>query len=223
VDDVHARGGVGGEAVRPGTLLLKIARVLFNERFIALVVRPTIADLQSEVAAAGLDRVGRLRARWRGYAAFWTLILVAPFASWSDNVSDMLTGRVAAGSTLVMLFAVLTIGAWAVVIAAAGMLVAFLLHAWYERHPSEIAMPREAMWRSPQINFSSTDVAGNIGGLIFVVGSVLIVSLGLPPVFWFLVAGAIAACFVAWGLAAYHTHVQEEDWTCAGRPRRQLL
>ena len=209
--------------MRPGTRLLKIASLLFNERFIAIVVRPTIADLQSEVAAAGPDHVKRLRARWRGYSAFWTLILVAPFASWSDDLPNMVAGRVAAGSALVVLLTVLTLGAWMVLVAAAATVVAFLLHVWYERHPSEMAMPRDAPWRSPQINFSSTDVAGNIGGLIFVVGSVLIVSLGLPLVFWFLLTGAIAACFVAWGLAAYHTRARGEDWTCAGRPPRQLL
>ena len=59
--------------------------------------------------------------------------------------------------------------------------------------------------------------------VIFVVGSVLIVSLGLPLVFWFLLTGGIAACFVAWGLAAYHTRARGEDWTCTGRPPRQLL
>jgi len=78
-------------------------------------------------------------------------------------------------------------------------------------------------WRSPQINFSSTDVAGNIGGLIFVVGTVLIVLVGLPWVAWFLLAAAIAACFVACGLVAWHTRARREDWTVVGRPPRRLL
>ena len=221
--NVHTRRGVGDEAVRPGTTLLKIAALLFNDRFIALVVRPTIADLQSEVAAAGPDRTKRQRARWRGYSAFWTLILVAPFASWSEDGPNTAAGRVVAGLALVMLLTVVTLGAWTVAVPAAATLVALLLHVWYDRHPSTIAMPRDAPWRSPQINFSSTDVAGNIGGLIFVVGSVVIVSLALPSVFWFLVAGAIAACFVAWGLVAYHTFAGGQDWTCAGRPPRQLM
>src|SRR6516225_2705513 len=97
VGNVHTRRGVRDEAVRPGTTLLKIAALLFNDRFIALVVRPTIADLQSEVAAAGPDRMKRLRVRWRGYAAFWTLTLVAPFASWSEDVPNTAAGRVVAG------------------------------------------------------------------------------------------------------------------------------
>lgn len=209
--------------MRPGARLLKIAPWLFNERFIAAVVRPTIADLQSEVVAAGPDPVKRLRARWRGYSAFWALILVAPLASWSDELPNVATGRIAAGSVLVTLLTMATLGAWTVLVAAAGTLVAFLIHVWYERHPSAIAVSHDTPWRSPQINFSSTDVADNVGGLIFVIGSVLIVSLGVPSIFEFLLAGAIAACFVAWGLAAWHTRARDEEWTCAGRPPRQLL
>jgi hypothetical protein len=65
---------------RPGTMLLKISRLLFTAHLQSTVVQPTIADLQREVADAGHSRVKRLRARWRGYCAFWTLTLVAPFA-----------------------------------------------------------------------------------------------------------------------------------------------
>src|SRR5262249_12491385 len=101
--------------------------------------------------------------------------------------------------------------------------VAFLIHVWYERHPSDVAMPSKRLSPTPQINFSSTDVAGNVGGLIFVLGSVLIVTLALPSVFWFLLAGTIAACFVAWGLAARHTRHRADNWTGTGRPRRLLL
>jgi hypothetical protein len=205
----------------PGTWLLKFAPLVFNERFIEIVVRPTIADLQSEVAAAGSNHVKRVRARCRGYAAFWTLMLVAPFASWSEERANVASG-LAAGSVIVTLLTVVALGLWTALVAAGATLVALLLHTWYERHPSEIAVPPVA-WRSPQINFSSTDIAGNIGGLIFVVGSVLIVSLALPSIFWFLLTGGIAACFVAWGLAAWHTRARKADWTCAERPPRLLL
>ena len=207
----------------PGATLLKIAPLLFNEHFIASVVRPTIADLQSEFHAAEAGRVTRLRVLCQGYAAFWTLILLAPFASWSDNRSDLATARLTAGSAVVALLVVVTFGAWTALIVAAGTLVAFLLHAWHQRHPSEIAVLPERRWRSPQINFSSTDVGGNAGGLIFVVGSVLIVSLGLPSVFWFLLTGALASGLVAWGLVVWHRRTQGDDWTSAQRRRRQLL
>jgi hypothetical protein len=71
---------------------------------------------------------------------------------------------------------------------------------------------------SPRINFSSTEVAGNIGGLIFAVGSVLIVVVGLPSVIWFLFTAIVAGCFVAWGLTMWRTsHPQ------AGRPDKGIV
>jgi hypothetical protein len=192
----------------PGTTLLNIAPRLFSEPFVSAVVQPTIADFQSEVLAAGPSRVRRLRAQCRGCWAFWTLLFVAPFASWavpSSNVAGVDVARVAIVWAVVMVAAVPMIGAWAALVAAVGTLVAILIHAWYERHPAELPAPSDPRWRSPQINFSSTEVAGNIGGLIFVVGSVLIVSLGIPSIFWFLIAGTVAGGVVAWALAALHT------------------
>ncbi len=198
----------------PGATLLKIARLLFSEHVVSAVVQPTISDLQHEVAHAGASRVERLRAQWRGYRAFWTLALLAPFASWPSPANHAngvafpdAAVRLAVGSTVLTLLAVVdpVLGAWVAFVAAAGALVAVVIHAWYRRHPSDIPIPVGPQRRSPQINFSSTEVAGNVGGLIFAVGSVIIVAVGLPSVLWFLIAGTIAGCFLAWGLAAWHT------------------
>ena len=74
--------------------------------------------------------------------------------------------------------------------------------------PSRFQMPSRgsrSARSSSQINFSSTEVAGNIGGLIFVVGSVFIVAIGLPSVIWFLFAATIAGCILAWALVTWHT------------------
>jgi hypothetical protein len=186
---------------------------LFSEHVLSAVVQPTISDLQHEVARAGASRVERLRAQWRGYRAFWTLVLLAPFASWPSPVDANGVAfpdgavRLAVGSTVLTLLAVVdpVLGAWVAFVAAAGVLCAVVIHAWYQRHPSDMPAPAEPQRRVPQINFSSTEVAGNVGGLIFVVGSVLIVSVGLPSVLWFLIAGTVAGCFLAWGLVAWHT------------------
>jgi hypothetical protein len=197
----------------PGTTLLKIARLLFNEQLLSAVVQPTIADLQREIADAGPDGLERLRAQWRGYFAFWRLTLVAPFASWASPAADAgavafpdAIARLAVGSIVVALLAVVGpgLGAWVAVVTAVGTLFAILIHAWYDRHPSDIPTPAEPEGRSPQINFSSTEVAGNSGGLIFVVGSVFIVAVGLPSVISFLFAATVAGCFLAWALVAWH-------------------
>jgi hypothetical protein len=198
----------------PGATLLRIARLLFRDDLMAAVVQPTISDLQREVAAAGPNRVARLRARWRGYVAFWLVTLVVPFASWPAPAgADGAAAFRDAAARAVVIFGVLTLfavvhpvfGAGIAIVPLTGTLVAIVIHAWYQRHPSRLPDPNEEPRRRPEIDFSSTEVAGNIGGLIFVIGSVLVVVVGLPSVFWFMLAGTIAGCALAWGLAAWHT------------------
>lgn len=196
----------------PGVVLLKIAQLLFSERMLSEVVRPTIADLQHEVAEARSGRVNCLRALCRGYCAFWKLTVVAPFASGisRDKSAVAFQGtvtRFAVGSSVVSLLAITAgVGAWISVLAAAITLFAVVIHRWYEHHPSNLPAPAEPSRKpSPQINFSSMEVAGNIGGLIFAVGSVLIVAIGLPSVIWFLLVATIAGCCLAWALVTWRT------------------
>ena len=142
------------------------------------------------------------------------MTLVAPFATWArprggaDAVAfpDAIR-RVAVTSIVLTLLGLVgpVLGGWVTSVAAASVLVAVLIHAWYARHSSHIPTPTAPKTWSPQINFSSTEVAGNVGGLIFVVGSVFIVVIGLPSVIWFLIAATDAGCILAWGLIAWHT------------------
>jgi hypothetical protein len=212
----------------PGSTLLRMARLLFNERVLTSIVQPTIADLQRDMAAAGPDRGRRLRARWRGYSAFWKIALAAPFASWASPETAAgavafpdAVARLAVGSIIVALIAIVgpALGAWAAVVSAAAAVFAFAIHLWYARHPSEVPIPDEPQrTATPQINFSSTEVAGNIGGLIFVVGSVFIVAIGLPSVIFFLFAATALGCFVAWALVAWHTKHPKR-----GLPENQIV
>jgi hypothetical protein len=197
----------------PGTTLLRIARLLFNEHLISTVVQPTISDLQREIAAAGPHRFKRLRALWRGYRAFWTVMLVAPLTFRPSPAQQAgavafpdAVARLAVGSIVVALLVIVgpLLGVWVAALTAAGALFAMVMHAWYVRHPSHIPAPTEPKGRTPQINFSSTEVAGNIGGLIFVVGSVFIVVVGLPSVIWFLFVAAVAGSLLAWALVVWH-------------------
>ena len=205
--------GSGKDPHLYGATLLKIAGLLFDDSVLSTISAPTIADLQREIADAGSDRIKRLRAKWRGYGAFWTLMLIAPFASWTATPSQAgavafpdAVARLASASILLALLALAgpMLAVWMAVVLAAGAVVAMVIHAWHKRHPSNIPTPDAPQRRSPQINFSSTEVAGNIGGLIFAVGSVFIVVIGLPSVMWFLFGATIAGCGVAWGLVTWH-------------------
>ena len=139
-------GSTSGPRV-PGTTLLKIARVLFSEHLLSTVVQPTISDLQREMAHAGSHRLKRLRAQWRGYCAFWTVMLVAPFASRSSpaEVAGAVafpdaTVRLAVGSIIVTLLVIAgpLPSAGVAVVTAVGTLFAILIHARTDRHPSDI-------------------------------------------------------------------------------------
>jgi hypothetical protein len=180
-----------------------------DERLLSAAVLPTIADLQREMADAGPNPRRRLRARCRGYVAFWTVMIAAPVVSRASPPGDAGTmafpdalARIALASILITLAAVAgpAVRWWLAGVVAAGAVSALLLHAWYGRHPSALPEPAEPVRRIPQINFSSTDVAGNVGGLIFVVGSVFIVSLAVPTVIWFLTAATASGALVAWWL-----------------------
>ena len=54
-DGALKRGTAGSTSSSrvPGTTLLRIARLLFNDHLLSAVVEPTIADLQREIADAG--------------------------------------------------------------------------------------------------------------------------------------------------------------------------
>jgi hypothetical protein len=197
----------------PGTTLLTIARLLINEHLISTVVQPTISDLQREIAAAGPHHVTRLRAQWRGYRAFWTVMLVAPLTFRPSPAQQAGTvafpdavARLAVGSIVVATLVIVgpLLGVRVAAITAAGALFSVAMHAWYVRHPSDMPAPAGPKRRTPQINFSSTEVAGNIGGFIFAAGSVFIVAVGLPSLIWFLFVAAVAGSLLAWALAVWH-------------------
>jgi hypothetical protein len=52
---------------------------------------------------------------------------------------------------------------------------------------------------------SSIPVAGDIGGLFFVVGAVVTVLLGVPAVRWFILGSVAAGCLLAVGVFAWRS------------------
>lgn len=93
---------------------------------------------------------------------------------------------------------------WFVLAAAAGgVIMAIALRRWNTRHPSELAPTS----RKPnaEINLSSIPVAGDIAGLLFVIGAIITVLLGLPDIRWFVLASVVVGAVLAGGLFAWRS------------------
>ncbi len=89
---------------------------------------------------------------------------------------------------------------------AAGGCLAFAMRTWYNQHPgAPDRLDAPARTRTPEINLSSIPVAGDVAGLIFAVGSVSIVMLGLPQLRWFFLAAVAGGLLIAGVLAVWHT------------------
>ena len=97
-------------------------------------------------------------------------------------------------------------GRFSVVAAAAGIATGVWLHWWYLRHPASLA--RSGPDRRPlMLNISAVYVGGDAAGLAFVVGCVVIFTMGLPPLRWFVAASALLAVLFASAVIAWHrTH-----------------
>lgn len=188
------------------TLFLRIARRIFPDDTVAAVFMAAAADYQGELRDAP-GRAASLVVRCRWIWAFAVLLLVTPLSLSKSSVSRPLLVRGAnGGGMLTLLYASLFAGAWWCVqeftLAAlvAGGLLAWAMRAWNDRHPASIIEPAPAasLPTFVQINFSSTRVPGDIAGLMFAAGTILIVVVGLPGFWWFFVAAALASGLVAW-------------------------
>jgi hypothetical protein len=75
----------------------------------------------------------------------------------------------------------------------AGLLLSVVLHRW-DNHPADGSPVGD---RLTGINIAAIHIGGDTGGLIFVLGSIAILALGLPLLRWFLVASVAVACAMA--------------------------
>ena len=205
----------------PGRFLLKVARFIFDDEVMGTVVMPTISDLQAEVRDAGDDGGRRMTAALHGYTAFWLLVLTAPFAfhRWPtrsiggqeniDRNPGIAFGLIVAS---IILCAWSFLGWFTIVAAGGGVFFAWLIHRWHEGHPTELVVPEKGVWRAPEINQSKIPVDGNIAGLIYVVGSLVVALIGLPVMRWFFFTTIALGLVCAGALLVWHqTHPRRRN------------
>lgn len=113
------------------------------------------------------------------------------------------------GTALLTLVAALLLATWpffgtfTIATLIVGILMSVTMGSWHREHPSTVAVPDRRV-RS-EINLASIPVGGDVGGLIFAAGSVVIL-LGLPQLRWFLLGSMACAAIFAAGLIAWRHH-----------------
>jgi len=150
---------------------------------------------------------------WFAFAVIAAGSLVAiGLRRWNDRHSG---GRGAAdpiiwAPALVLFAAITPLFAWFVAaVIVSGVLMAIVLRRWNTRHPSELVVTPSTL-PDARINLSSIPVAGDIGGLMFVVGSFVVVLLGLPDVRWFVLGSIVSGAVLACGLFMWRsTHTSD--------------
>jgi len=251
---------------QPGEHLLKLADRLFDEPTRSTFVIPALADVQQELREAGSNRLRRLTAHVRGYAAFARLVLAAPFIVPSSPIGSPITTFIVGkyGGNLLLVLAVALFAAirplfgwFAVAVIALGLVLAATLRLWHNRHPSarggaadpllsvltvslfasiwsmfgwfvlaavaggavmavalrwwntrhpsELAPSGASSRPGAEINLSAIPVAGDIGGLLFVISAIATVLLGLPDIRWFVLGSVAAGAVLAGGLFAWRS------------------
>ena len=96
---------------------------------------------------------------------------------------------------------------WTVLTVIGGLTFAIVIHRWNSRHPSQIVSPELDVAKRPEINLSAIPVGGNIGGLMFMAGSLAILVAGLPKWRWFFAVAVAGGFLTAAALVKWHaTH-----------------
>lgn len=188
------RSGTPSTTRVPGRLLLALAARLFEHPAQLEAARAVVADLQHEVEEAGGNRLLRMRALIKGCLAYWHVVALVPLALPVPGAPEPM---LASGGTRQNVFSYALIGLWvalwlalwpafgwfSLVALGVGFSVAVALRRWYDWHPGFESADNAIRYpQRPEINLSRIRVGGDIGGIFFVVGSVVTVLIGLAPV-----------------------------------------
>jgi uncharacterized protein involved in exopolysaccharide biosynthesis len=99
----------------PGKWLLVFARLVFSPAAISAVIEPTIGDMRIEWSDPDADASAKVRARLRGYIAFWTIVAISPiaFPRWSASPEIQRSNGMSAASSirLMLILSVVGLGA----------------------------------------------------------------------------------------------------------------
>ena len=113
------------------------------------------------------------------------------------------------GTALLTLIAALVLATWpffgtfTVAAVIAGAFLSMSMRTWHDDNPTRDDEPQITAVHS-EINMASIPVRGDAAGLLFAVGSVVIL-LALPQLRWFLIASVVCAAVAGFALIKWNT------------------
>jgi len=96
----------------PGKWLLAFARLVFSPAAISAVIEPTIGDMRIEWSDPDADASAKVRAKVRGYVAFWTIVAISPiaFSRWSGSPEIQRSNGMSAASSIRLMLILSVVG-----------------------------------------------------------------------------------------------------------------
>lgn len=113
------------------------------------------------------------------------------------------------GTALLFLSVLLLIACWPffdrflIAAVASGTVLSVAMRSWYDQHPATVSTRHLPLAPRPQLSVSAIHIGGDLGGLIFTVGSVLTIVLTVPTLRIFLFASTVCSVGIAAGMVAW--------------------
>ena len=143
---------------RPGAVILRAARLIYDDHAVSLVFLSALGDFESDLREAGPSRVSRVATRCRWYRVLLTLLVATPFMVPKSMRADHAeVTRVVAGAWLLLgIYAFPFSGPWScfrefmIAAGVGGTVFACVMRGWHDEYCVGDILRLQVSWEFPE-------------------------------------------------------------------------